>query len=90
MEQQPLVPINAVGLTRGLLAHAPRLLALARAVVRTPRVVLLDEVSMGLAPRVVDEIFLFLERLAKEKAVREQRDAGALLGEARALALEPA
>ena len=43
-----------------------QMLALARAVVRTPRVVLLDEVSMGLAPLVVDEIFLFLERLAKE------------------------
>ena len=43
-----------------------QMLALARAVVRTPRVVLLDEVSMGLAPRVVDEIFLFLEKLAKE------------------------
>jgi branched-chain amino acid transport system ATP-binding protein len=43
-----------------------QMLALARACVRTPRVVLLDEVSMGLAPRVVDEIFLFLERLAKE------------------------
>jgi len=43
-----------------------QMLALARAVVRTPRVVLLDEVSMGLAPLVVDEIFQFLERLAKE------------------------
>jgi predicted AlkP superfamily pyrophosphatase or phosphodiesterase len=30
MEQQPLVLINAVGLTRNLLAHAPRLEALAR------------------------------------------------------------
>jgi branched-chain amino acid transport system ATP-binding protein len=43
-----------------------QMLALARACVRTPRVVLLDEVSMGLAPLVVDEIFLFLEQLAKE------------------------
>ena len=43
-----------------------QMLALARAVVRTSRVVLLDEVSMGLAPRVVDEIFLFLEQLAQQ------------------------
>lgn len=43
-----------------------QMLALARAYVQRPRVVLLDEVSMGLAPRVVDEIFDFLKRLAEE------------------------
>jgi len=43
-----------------------QMLALARAYVGRPRVVLLDEVSMGLAPRVVDEIFAFLARLAAE------------------------
>ncbi len=43
-----------------------QMLALARAYVQSPRVVLLDEVSMGLAPLIVDEIFLFLERLAKQ------------------------
>jgi branched-chain amino acid transport system ATP-binding protein len=41
-----------------------QMLALARAYVQNPRFVLLDEVSMGLAPKVVDEIFEFLERLA--------------------------
>ncbi len=41
-----------------------QMLALARAYVMSPRVVLLDEVSMGLAPRIVDEIFEFLARLA--------------------------
>ena len=40
------------------------MLALARAYVTEPRVVLLDEVSMGLAPKVVDEIFAFIGRLA--------------------------
>ena len=39
------------------------MLAVARAYVRDPLVVLLDEVSMGLAPNVVDEIFRFLEQL---------------------------
>ena len=33
-----------------------------------PRIVLLDEVSMGLAPSIVDEIFIFLEQLAREGA----------------------
>ena len=41
-----------------------QMLALARAYIQSPRVVLLDEVSMGLAPRVVDEIFTFLAGLA--------------------------
>jgi branched-chain amino acid transport system ATP-binding protein len=43
-----------------------QMLALARAYVRRPRLVLLDEVSMGLAPLVVEEIFTFLRRLAAE------------------------
>jgi branched-chain amino acid transport system ATP-binding protein len=41
-----------------------QMLALARAYVRNPRIVLLDEVSLGLAPIIVDEIFEFLSRLA--------------------------
>jgi branched-chain amino acid transport system ATP-binding protein len=43
-----------------------QMLALARAYVRRHRIVLLDEVSMGLAPTVVDEIFAFLGRLVAE------------------------
>ncbi len=43
-----------------------QMLALARAYVQSPRVVLLDEVSMGLAPKVVDEIFDVIARLASE------------------------
>lgn len=43
-----------------------QMLALARTYVQKPSVVLLDEVSMGLAPKVVDEIFDFLGRLAGE------------------------
>jgi branched-chain amino acid transport system ATP-binding protein len=41
-----------------------QMLAVARAYVQSPKVVLLDEVSMGLAPNLVDEIFEFLERLS--------------------------
>jgi branched-chain amino acid transport system ATP-binding protein len=41
-----------------------QMLALSRAYIVDARVVLLDEVSMGLAPRVVDEIYEFLVRLA--------------------------
>lgn len=45
-----------------------QMLALARAYIEQPRFVLLDEVSMGLAPVVVDDIFTFLERLAGQGA----------------------
>ena len=43
-----------------------QMLALSRAYATEARVVLLDEVSMGLAPRIVDEMFEFLGRLAAE------------------------
>jgi branched-chain amino acid transport system ATP-binding protein len=43
-----------------------QMLALSRAYVAEPSTVLLDEVSMGLAPKVVDEIFDYLRRLAAE------------------------
>ena len=43
-----------------------QMLALARAYIRRPPLVLLDEVSMGLAPIVVDEIYAFLTRLVEQ------------------------
>ena len=43
-----------------------QMLALSRAYVAEPATVLLDEVSMGLAPLIVDEIFDYLRRLASE------------------------
>ena len=43
-----------------------QMLALARAYVSGARVILLDEVSMGLAPIIVDEIFAFLDRIRAE------------------------
>ena len=45
-----------------------QMLALARAYIANPKVMLLDEVSMGLAPKIVDEIFEFLGRVAAEGA----------------------
>jgi branched-chain amino acid transport system ATP-binding protein len=45
-----------------------QMLALARAYIANPRVVLVDEASLGLAPLVVDDIFSFLEKLAREGA----------------------
>ncbi len=43
-----------------------QMLALARTYVQRPKLVMLDEVSMGLAPKIVDEIFEFLAVLAAE------------------------
>jgi branched-chain amino acid transport system ATP-binding protein len=42
-----------------------QMLALAHAYVAEPTVVLLDEVSMGLAPTIVDEIFTYLDGLKR-------------------------
>jgi branched-chain amino acid transport system ATP-binding protein len=43
-----------------------QMLALARAYAQRAPVVMLDEVSMGLAPIIVDEIFEFFHRLVAE------------------------
>jgi branched-chain amino acid transport system ATP-binding protein len=43
-----------------------QMLALARAFVRSPRLVLVDEPSFGLAPNLVDEVFAFLANIARE------------------------
>jgi branched-chain amino acid transport system ATP-binding protein len=41
-----------------------QMLALSRTFMGTPKVILLDEVSLGLAPKIVDELFEFLARIA--------------------------
>jgi len=43
-----------------------QMLALSHAYVSDPSVVLLDEVSMGLAPKIVEEIFEYLHELAQQ------------------------
>ncbi|MCH7230724.1 ABC transporter ATP-binding protein [Glycomyces sp. L485] len=40
-----------------------QMLAIARAMIARPRVVLLDEPSMGLAPKMVDEVFSVIEKI---------------------------
>jgi len=41
-------------------------LAIARALVANPELILVDEVSMGLMPKLVDQVFTLLKRLNKE------------------------
>jgi branched-chain amino acid transport system ATP-binding protein len=43
-----------------------QMLAMAAAYVRSPRLILVDEASLGLAPLVVDQIFGFMEKVARE------------------------
>jgi branched-chain amino acid transport system ATP-binding protein len=43
-----------------------QMLAMAAAYVRSPRLILVDEASLGLAPLVVDQVFAFLEKIAGE------------------------
>jgi branched-chain amino acid transport system ATP-binding protein len=56
-----------MGQTAGTMSGGQQqMLALAAAYVRDPRLILVDEASLGLAPLVVDQIFTFLEKMAKE------------------------
>jgi branched-chain amino acid transport system ATP-binding protein len=43
-----------------------QMLALVRAWLTRPKIVLLDEVSMGLAPLIVDEVYAFIRKIADE------------------------
>ena len=44
-------------------------LSIARALVSNPEVLLVDEVSMGLMPKLVDQVFGILEQLNKEQGL---------------------
>jgi branched-chain amino acid transport system ATP-binding protein len=61
--------VERLGQTAGTLSGGQQqMLALTRAYLGDPQVILLDEVSMGLAPRLVDEIFDFLAHLRAKRA----------------------
>ena len=65
-EAFPLLRSRLSQLAGTLSGGEQQMLALARAYATRPSIVLLDEVSMGLAPKAVDAIFEFIERLAAE------------------------
>ena len=66
MELFPRLKERRMQLAGTLSGGEQQMLAMARATMLNPEVVLLDEPSMGLAPILVDEVFRIIERLKAE------------------------
>jgi branched-chain amino acid transport system ATP-binding protein len=58
---------SRINQTAGIMSGGEQqMLAMASAYVRNPKLILVDEASLGLAPLVVEQIFGFMERIARE------------------------
>ncbi len=66
MEYFPRLKERRTQLAGTLSGGEQQMLAMARAVMMNPEVILLDEPSMGLAPILVDEVFKIIARLREE------------------------
>jgi len=56
-----------IGYVAGTLSGGEQqMLAMATAYIRSPRLIMVDEASLGLAPLIVDQIFGFMEKVAQE------------------------
>jgi branched-chain amino acid transport system ATP-binding protein len=66
MEYFPRLKERRLQLAGTLSGGEQQMLAMARAMMMNPEVVLLDEPSMGLAPILVDEVFRIISRLRSE------------------------
>ncbi|MGQ0466716.1 MAG: ABC transporter ATP-binding protein [Sporichthyaceae bacterium] len=65
-ETFPRLGERAKQISRTMSGGEQQMLALSHAYVSNPHVVLLDEVSMGLAPKIVEEIFQYLTDLGRQ------------------------
>jgi branched-chain amino acid transport system ATP-binding protein len=87
----PLLAERRAEYAAGLSGGEQRMLEIARTLMMDPKAVMLDEPSIGLAPRIVDQVFEIVRRLAKSgKAVLmvEQNVKKALAASDRACVLE--
>jgi branched-chain amino acid transport system ATP-binding protein len=66
VEAFPFLKSRLNSLAKNLSGGERQMLSLARAWLTRPKVVLLDEVSMGLAPMIVDDVYAFMRRLAAD------------------------